>query len=158
MRISIIAALAALGLATAIGPAQAQQSQSGLTPQQLDQMSKERQHEIGPRNWGPPPPQSSIPKEILRQPTQLLVCMSADPWKPVYAHPSTAAAVIGKTLPEVAVSGRTVGGFVPVLFGPGRTGYVPADDVRPFRSEFNPGASCTISGLRPNGSAVFDIH
>jgi hypothetical protein len=158
MRISIIAVLTTVGLAVVAGRAGAQQNQSGFTPQQLDEMSKQRQEQIGPRNWGPPPPQSSIPKEALRQPSELLVCMSADPWKPVYAEPSSGATVIGKTLPQVAVSGRTINGFVPVLFGPGRTGYVSASEVRPFKSDLNPNASCTISGLRPNGSAVFNIH
>ena len=97
-------------------------------------------------------------KRISRPPNTLLVCMSADPWKPVYAQPNTSAPVIGKTLPQVAVSGRSINGFVPVLFGPGKTGYVPEAEVRPFQSDIKPGLSCTISGVRPNGSAVFNIH
>ena len=156
MRITAIAALIICGLAAVARPAEAQQS--GFTPQQLDEMSKQRQQAVGPRDWGPPPPQSSLPKENLRPPNTLLVCMSADPWKPVYAQPNTSAPVIGKTLPQVAVSGRSVNGFVPVLFGPGKTGYVPEAEVRPFQSDIKPGLSCTISGVRPNGSAVFNIH
>lgn len=156
MRIIAIAALTACSLTAVVVPAEAQQI--GLTPQQLDEMSRQRQQAVGPRNWGPPPPQSSIPKENLRPTGTLLVCMSADPWQPVYAQPDTSAPVIGKTLPQVAVSGRSVNGFVPMLFGPGKTGYVPEAEVRPFQSDIRPGLSCTISGVRPNGSAVFDIH
>jgi hypothetical protein len=158
MRITMIAALAAVGFTATAAQAVAQQSQPGFTPPQLDQMSKERQQAIGPRNWGPPPPLSSIPKQQLQQPSKLLVCMSTDAWQPIYGQPSSSASVIGKTLTEVAVDGRTVNGFVPILYGPGRTGYIPAKAVRPFHSDLNAGATCTISGLRPNGAAVFDIR
>jgi hypothetical protein len=158
MRTTMIAALAAVSLTAIAAPTVAQQNQPGFTPQQLDQMSKERQQAIGPRNWGPPPPQSSIPKEHLQQPSKLLVCMTTDAWKPIYGEPSASAPVIGKTLTEVAVEGRAVNGFVPILYGPGRTGYLPAQAVRPFHSDLNAGATCTISGVRPNGAAVFDIH
>ena len=158
MRIANIIALAGLGFAIG-GQALAQQTPgTPFTPQQLDQQSQERMNATGPRNWGPPPPQSSIPPEKLTQPDEMLVCMSSDPWKPVYSQPSSSGAVIGKTLLEVAVKGETVNGFVPILFGPGKTGYVPATEVRPFQSTIKPGLACSIAGLRPNGAAVFDIH
>jgi hypothetical protein len=151
--------VAAPGVAAMSVPAMAQQAGGYTpTPQQLDQMSKERMQAIGPRNWGPPVPQSAVPKEDIRPSNQLLVCMSADPWKPVYSRPSTSSGEIGKTLPQVAAKGATVDGFVPILFGPGRTGYVPASEVRPFQSTLKPGSTCTISGVRINGSAVFDLH
>jgi hypothetical protein len=156
MKISMIATLAALGLTAMASQASAQQS--GFTPQQLDQLSNQRQQEIGPRNYGPPVPQSEVLQSDIRPPSKLLVCMSADPWKPVYAAPSLSAPVIGETLSQVAVSGPTTSGFEPVLFGPGKTGYVPANEVRPFQSTIKPGLTCTISGIRPNGSAVFDIQ
>jgi len=156
MRITGLMVLAGLGLAMA-GQAMAQQS-GGFTPEQLDQMSKQRMQAIGPRNWGPPVPQDAVPKQDTRPPSQLLVCMSADPWKNVYSGPSQSSPVIGKTLPEVAVKGATVAGFTPILFGPGRTGYVPASEVMPFHSTVKPGLTCSIAGVRPNGSAVFDLH
>jgi len=155
MRIQLIAAIAALGIASNAVEAVAQ---SDFTPQQLDQMSKERQQELGQRNWGPPPPQSTVPQDNLRQPSKLLVCMSTDAWKPVYGAPSKTAAVIGKTLPQIAVSGKNVDGFTPVVFGAGQTGYVPADEIRPFSSSVNPDATCSIAGLRPNGAVVFSIR
>jgi hypothetical protein len=157
MCITKLMVLAGLSLSVLAGPVLAQQN-GGFTPQQLDEMSKQRMQELGPRNWGPPVPQSVVPKEDIRQPNELLVCMSADPWKNVYAAPNVSSGVIGKTLPEVAVKGATVKGFVPILFGPGRTGYVPAAEVRPFRSTVKPGATCTIAGVRPNGAAVFRMN
>ncbi len=157
MRIAKLMVLAGVSLGVLGGPALAQQS-GGFTPQQLDEMSEQRMQELGPRNWGPPVPQSAVPKEDVRQPSQLLVCMSSDPWKNVYSAPSASSAVIGKTLPEVAVKGATVDGYVPILFGPGTTGYVPAAEVRPFKSTVKPGATCTIAGVRPNGAAVFRLN
>ena len=70
MRITAIAALIACCLAAAVRPAEAQQS--GFTPQQLDEMSRQRQQAVGPRDWGPPPPQSSLPKENFRPPVRCL--------------------------------------------------------------------------------------
>lgn len=157
MRITRLIAVAGVGMSVLSGAVFAQQS-GGFTPQQLDEMSKQRMWELGPRNWGPPVPQSAVPKEDIRPPRELLVCMSADPWRDVYQSPSQSAPVIGKTLPVVAVKGATVGGFVPILFGPGRTGYVPAREVRPFHSTLKPGSTCSIAGVRPNGAAVFDYH
>jgi hypothetical protein len=157
MRITKLMVLSGVSLGMLTGAAMAQQN-GGFTPQQLDQMSKERMQELGPRNWGPPVPQSAVPKEDIRPPTELLVCMSADAWKDVYETPSQSSPVIGKTLPVVAVKGATVKGFVPILFGPGQTGYVPANEVRPYQSTLKPGSACSIAGVRPNGAAVFDYH
>src|SRR6266568_9490220 len=133
---TMMAGLMAAGLAAVVaqGPALAQtaQGQGGLTPQELDKLSQQRQEELGPRNWGSPPPQSTVAQPALHQPKSLLVCMGTDAWQPIYAKPSTGAAVIGKTLPEIAVSGRNIDGFTPIVYGAGRTGYVPASAVHPF--------------------------
>ncbi|HUN42801.1 MAG TPA: hypothetical protein VMU81_21115, partial [Acetobacteraceae bacterium] len=90
MRITKLMVLAGVSLSVLGAPALAQQS-GGFTPQQLDQMSKQRLQELGPRNWGPPVPQSAVPKADIRQPNELLVCMSADPWKNVYAAPTASS-------------------------------------------------------------------
>jgi hypothetical protein len=158
MRISVIAIWATVGLVALAGQSGAQQNQSGFTPQQLDEMSKQRQEQIGPRNWGPPPPQSSIPKDTILPTKDLWVCMSTDAYQPVFAEPSTKAPVIGQTLTQVAVSGPYVDGFAKVLHYNGKVGYVPKNDIRPFKSEIKAGLSCSISGVRPNGTPVFDIH
>jgi len=158
MRISIIAVLATGGLAVVAGRAGAQQNQSGFPPQQLDEMSQQRQEQIGPRNWGPPPPQGSIPQDTILPAKDLWVCMSTDAYQPVFAEPSTKAPVIGQTLTQVAVSGPYVDGFAKVLHYNGKVGYVPKGEVRPFKSEIKAGLSCSIPGVRPNGTPVFDIH
>jgi hypothetical protein len=148
--------LAGLGLSVLGAQASAQQ-QGGFTPQQLDQMSKERMKELGPRNWGPPPPLSSVPSQNLHTPNRLVVCNSIKQWEPIYSKPSASSSVVGKTLPEVAVIGPTVDGFLPVLMGRGATGYVPAGEVTPFRSTIKPGLACNVE-LRADGSPVYDIH
>ena len=64
MRITKLMVLARVSLSVLGGQVLAQQS-GGFTPQQLDEMSKQRMQELGPRNWGPPPPQSSVPSQNL---------------------------------------------------------------------------------------------
>lgn len=156
MRITKLMVLAGVSLSMLGGQATAQQS-NGFTPQQLQQMWERDHQGQAPRNWGPPPPLSSVPSQHLRQPNELVVCMSIDQWESIYSGPSTTSAVIGKTPPEVAVKGASINGFVPVLFGPGRTGYVLAGEVRSFRSTIKPGLTCRVE-VRPNGSPVFDIR
>jgi hypothetical protein len=156
MRITGMMVLAGLGLGLLGRQATAQQS-NGFTPQQLQQMWERDQQGRPPRNWGPPPPQSSVPSQHLRQPSGLVVCMSIDQWQPIYASASSSSPVIGKTLSQVAVKGASKNGFVPVLYGPGRTGYVLASEVRPFRSTLDSAATCTVE-VRPNGSPVYDIR
>ena len=153
MRIAGVMVLAGLGMAMA-GQALAQQT-GGFTPQQLDQMSKQRTEEQGPRNWGPPPPQSSIPKQTVIPLTGLWVCMSAEQWQPIYASPSKSAAVIGKTLSQAAVGGKQINGFDPVLVRAGRVGYVPAGILSTYSSKLRPGSTCTVEGVSANGALVF---
>jgi hypothetical protein len=158
MRITGMMMVAALGMAAMSVPAMAQQAGGYTpTPQQLDQMSKERMQATGPRNWGPPPAQSSIPPQNLHQPSELVVCMSIKQWDPIYGKPSASSAVVGKTLAQVAVKGAAVNGFVPVLMGKGATGYVPASELKPFRSQFKPGLTCNVE-IRADGSPVYDLH
>ncbi len=154
VRISSMWTVATIGLVVLSVQARAQ-APSGLTPQQLDQMSKERMQAIGPRNWGPPVPQSMVPKETVLPTKELWVCMSAEQWQPVYSGPSKSSPVIGETLSQEAVGGRYVNGFARVLFGSGKIGYVPAGQLRPFSSKLRPGSTCTVEGVRPNGAPVF---
>lgn len=156
MRITKLMVLAGVSLSVLGGQVLAQQS-GGFTPQQLDEMSKQRMQELGPRNWGPPPPQSSVPSQNLHEPGGLVVCMSIKQWSPIYAEPSASSQVVGKTLAQVAVTGATVNGFVPILMGRGGKGYVPAGEVTPFRSTIKAGLTCNVE-LRADGSPVYDIH
>lgn len=158
MRIGSWFIMAAIGAVVSAGPVFAQQAGTYTpTPQQLDQMSKERMQAIGPRNWGSPPPASSIPAQNLRQPDGLVVCMSIKQWQPIYARPSATSSVVGKTLAQIAVKGAAVNGFVPVMLGRGGTGYVPASAVSPFHSPFKAGLTCSVQ-VRADGSPVYDIH
>lgn len=156
MQMTKLMVLAGVSLSVVGGQVLAQQS-GGFTPQQLDEMSKQRMQELGPRNWGPPPPQSSVPSQNLHEPSGLVVCMSIKQWSPVYAEPSASSQVVGKTLAQVAVTGAMVNGFVPVLMGRGGKGYVPAGEVTPFRSTIKAGLTCNVE-LRADGSPVYDIH
>lgn len=162
MRTTMLAA--ALAMVVVYGadgsPASAQSApgQPGLAPQELDKLSQQRQDEVGPRNWGSPPPQSTVPQPAVQQPNTLLVCMGTDPWQPVYAKPSASSALIGKTLLEVAVSGRNVNGFAPIVFGAGKSGYIPEASLHPYTSSTNPGVTCQVTGVQPNGAVVFTIR
>jgi hypothetical protein len=156
MRIKgVVVVLAGLSVMLS-GQAMAQQQPAGgFTPQQLDQMSQQRMQEEGPRNWGPPPPQSSIQPDKIIPVDGLWVCMSAKQWQPVYASPSASSPVIAKTLSQAAVGGREVNGFDPVLVRTGRIGYVAASNLSPFQSALRPGTTCTVEGVRLSGSIVF---
>jgi len=156
MRITKLMVLAGVSMSVLGSQAPAQQS-NNFTPQQLQQMWERDHQGQGPRNWGPPPPLSSVPSQHLRQPNELVVCMSVDQWKPIYAHPSVGSRVVGETVQQVAVKGAEQNGFVPVLLGRGGTGYVPASEVRPFQSTIKPGLTCTVE-VRPDGSPVYDIR
>jgi hypothetical protein len=156
MRITGMMVLTGLGLGVLGAQSMAQQS-NNFTLQQLQQMWERDQQGSVHRNWGPPPPQSSVPSQHLSPPSGLVVCMSIDEWQPIYAAPSRTSSVIGRTLQEVAVKGASERGFVPILFGPGRTGYVSASEIRPFRSTIKPGLTCNVE-VRPDGAPVFVHH
>lgn len=156
MRTPFTAAITACFLAAGIPAAYAQQ-QPGFTPQQLDEMSRERMEHSPPRNYGPPVPQGMVPADNLHQPTELLECMGIKQWEPIYAAPSANSPVIGKTLSQIAAGGGSSHGFARVLNGAGRPGYVPVSALGPYHNAFNPGATCTLKGLRANGSPVFSI-
>ena len=83
--------------------------------------------------------------------------MSIKQWSPIYEEPNASSQVVGKTLPQVAVTGATVNEFVPILMGRGGKGYVPAGEVTPFRSTIKAGLTCNVE-LRTDGSPVYDIH
>jgi hypothetical protein len=157
MRVTKLMVLAGVSLSVLGGPVLAQQN-GGFTPQQLDDMSKERTQETGPRNWGPPPPQGSLPKETVIPLDGLWVCMGAQQWQPIYASPNKSSAVIGQTLSQVAVGGKELNSFDPVLVRAGRVGYVQASIVSPYASKLRPGSTCTVDGVQPNGALIFGYH
>ena len=131
----------------------------GFTPQELDRMSKEKLDSgtYRDRLGGAPPPQSSIPRDVLRQPQGLWVCMSTDEGLPILAAPQAGAARIGTSSGQVA-AGSDRGAFSSVLYREGTVGYVPKSAVRPYKNEFNPRATCTVAGIRANGAIVFSVR
>lgn len=145
-------ALCAAGLA---GQAYAQ----GFTPQELDRMSQERLNSGAYRDrlGGPPPPQSSVPRDVLHQPQGLWVCMSTAEGLPIVGAPQPGAPRIGVSTGEVA-AGADVGAFTSVLYREGVVGYVPKAAVRPYQNQFNPRATCTFAGVRANGTLVFSVR
>ena len=121
-------------------------------------MSQQRMQERGRVDHGPPVPLSSIPKTQLFQPAEPWVCKGTEDWLPIYATPSKSSAVIGKTLSAIAVGGRNVNGFSRVLANGGQIGYVPSETIHEYRSDVNPGSTCSVAGVRANGAPVFSYH
>ena len=147
--------LLATALCTAVlaGQAHAQ----AFTPQELDRMSQERLNNGQFRNLGPPPPQSSVPRDVLHQPQGLWVCMGTNNSQPILAAPRPNAPQIGIANGRIA-AGADQGDYTSVLFHEGTVGYVPKATVRPYQNEFSPRATCTIAGIRPNGVVVFSVR
>jgi len=161
MRRIILAAVAAGLLSGGVPHAQAQQrpgQQPGFTPQELDRLSEQRMQEMGRVDHGPPVPQSSVPKVQLFQPAEPWVCKGTEDWLPIYSAPSKTSPVVGKTLSSIAVGGRNVNGFSRILTNGGHIGYVPSETIHEYRSEFNPGSTCSVEGVRANGAPVFAYH
>ena len=153
MRSTFFAAmtLGALGLA-GLGHAQ------GFTPQELDRMSKERLDHGDFRKFAAPPAPSTVYQAVpLHQPQGLWVCKSTDPYVPILAEPLPSAPVIGQSSGRLAV-GADRGDYASVLFFEGKVGWVPRAAVRPYHNEFNPRATCTVGGLRPDGVVAFAVR
>ena len=142
-----------IALLTVAGGVAASVAHAQLTGPELDRMAAERNAEMRPIAPLPRPPHA-VSHEDIRPADRLWVCMSTEPYQPVYAAPSTAAPVIGQTMSDIAVSGAWVNGFATILRGGGRLGYIPASSVRPYQP-LHPGGTCRIAGVRPDGSPVF---
>lgn len=122
----------------------------------LEGLSAQRNAEMKPRPDRPAPVPTQHEKII---PTRnLWVCMSTTPWQPVLASPNPRAPVIGQTQSMIAVSSAWVDGYAEVLHYNGKLGFIPASTVKPYHSDINPHGTCTIPGLRTNGTPVFDFR
>lgn len=150
MRQVLIAALCAAALG---GQAHAQ----GFTPLELDRMSQDRLNRGQFRDLGPPPSQGSVGQEVLRQPQGMWVCKGTNNQQPILAAPRPNAPQIGIANGRIA-AGADQGDYTSVLFREGTIGFVPKAAVRPYQNEFNPRATCTIAGVRPNGIIVFNVR
>ncbi len=119
----------------------------------LDRLSAERNAQMKPRPDLPAP--VPTPHERIIPTNHLWVCMSTTPWQPVLASPYPSAPVIGQTQQMVAASIGWVDGYAEVLHYNGKIGFIPASTVKPYHSDINPHGTCTVAGLRPNGTPLF---
>lgn len=119
----------------------------------LDDFAARRNAEMPPRSEQRA--HAPTQREALQPTRRSWVCMSTTPWQPVLASPSPRAAVIGRTQPQIAVSGNRVDGYAEVLFYNGKLGFVPASQIQPYHSEVNPHGTCTVAGVRADNSPVF---
>ena len=122
----------------------------------LDRLAAQRNAEMRPRPEQPAP--VATPQERLRPASHQWMCMSTTPWQPIRSSPSPSASVIGQTLPQIAASIGWVNGFAEVLSYNGRIGYVPSSEIKPYHSNLKPNGTCTVAGLRIDGSPVFALH
>jgi len=119
----------------------------------LDNLSAQRNAQIRPRPDLPAP--VPTPHERNIPTNRLWVCMSTTPWQPVLASPYPSAPVIGQTQQMVAASNGWVDGYAEVLHYNGKIGFIPSSTVKPYHSDINPHGTCTVAGLRPNGTPLF---
>jgi hypothetical protein len=161
-KLTTLAAIAAIGLAS---QAHAQSSPPPPSPapqttpaeiERLERLSAERNAALKPRP--PIPAPHANMREVIRQTDRLWVCMSTTPWQPVHSSPRFDSPAIGKTLPQVAVNGGWVNGFAEVLHYNGKIGFVPASTVHPYHDPEHPHTTCTVDGVRLDGSPVFGYH
>lgn len=122
----------------------------------LDGLAAQRNAEMRPRPDRPAP--VATPHEKLRSAGGLWVCMSTTPWQPILSSPYPTATIIGRTLPQIAASHGWVNGYGEVLAYNGKIGFVPSSQIRPYHSEVNASGTCTVAGLRLDGSPVFALR
>lgn len=130
----------------------------GVTPQELDRLSKQNLNSGAFRSLGAgPPPSTNYQAVPLHQVQGLWVCKSTDAYADILAEPRTGSAVIGKSVGDVA-AGADRAGFTSILVREGKVGWLPITAVRPYQNEFNPKATCKVGGIRPNGIVTFDVR
>jgi len=154
-KLATAAILAAVG---ASGGAEAQQTAS-LTPQaEIDRLEALSAQRNASMHHAPMSAPRANTRTVLRQPDHLWVCMSTTPWQPVYSSPDYRSPPIGQTTSQVAVNGGWINGFAQVLHYNGKIGFIPANSARPYSNPVKPNGSCSIAGVKPDGSPVFALR
>lgn len=160
----LLAALSGLALlassATALAqsetPPQPIPPHMGQEMRQLDHLSNEN-NALVHRNWGPPPPQSSIPPIKVTPAHGFWGCLSVDDYKHVHSAPSATSPVVGITYDWVA-AGPATGQFTKIHIARGKVGYVRTSYLHPFHDKYAPKAICTFEGDQPSGLNLFNIR
>jgi hypothetical protein len=153
---AIAATLSIAGCATAQTPPAQNMTNMGQLAQKLNKLSNENSA-ILHRNYGPPPPQSSIPPTPYTAVPGFWKCMSVVPTKKIHSQPSSSSRSIGITFGWIA-AGPDVDGFTKVYYHLGKIGYVNSKYVSPFYDKYAPTATCTFKGVQPNGVDLFDVR
>lgn len=151
-KLSILAAAALFG--TAMMPSAHAQALPDI--KFLDGIAAQRNAEMQPKPERAAP--VATPQERLRPVGHLWVCMSTTPWQPVLSSPYPTASVVGRTLPQIAAGSGWVNGYAEVLSYNGKIGFVSSSQIRPYHSDLKPNGTCTVAGLRIDGSPVFALR
>lgn len=156
MRSSSLAAIA-LSLLSLLPLAPAAMAQNvQFTPQQLDEMAQQRQQELGPRNWGPPPKVSGKPVQTRPTPVPVDCASPVRLFEPVYAEPSAHSPQIGVAGSQIAVTHEVRGGWRKILRAGHTYGWIPSSDVEAYHGL--PGTTptrCTVAGESATGLVMF---
>jgi len=128
-----------------------------FTPEQLDHMAQERQKEIGPRNWGPPPPVTHETYVKRSLPVAVECKSPRRDFEPLYAEPSLESARVGVAAPQIAVTSVVSKGWRKVLRVGNSFAWIPDADVIPYQP-LVPGNTtrCVVAGEAANGMILFD--
>lgn len=146
--------LAAAALVMMVGTAAHAQT---FTPEELDRMAQERQKEIGPRDWGPPPPvtHESYVKRSLPVPVE---CRSPKKdFEPLFAEPDRNSERVGVAAPQIAVTSVSLHGWRQVLRVGTSYAWIPEADVIPYQPLVKGNTTrCVVAGEAANGMVLFD--
>ncbi|WP_264812326.1 hypothetical protein [Gluconacetobacter sacchari] len=135
------------------------QAQTSPTAADLDRLSQQHEAEMPHRDWGTPPPQSSIPR--LPPPRPLAapaICMSTtNVSEDIHLRPDAHSPVIGTAAQQAAVTDVQRNGWRKVFYTATRAGWIPETDLIPFHPLVPTGSHhCVVTGARPNGVIVYD--
>ncbi|GBR20349.1 MULTISPECIES: hypothetical protein [Asaia] len=146
--------LAGATLATMMGAVAHAQT---FTPEHLDRMAQERQKEIGPRNWGAPPPvtHESYVKRSL--PVSVECRSPRKDFEPLFAEPEGNSERVGVAAPQIAVTSVVTHGWRQVLRVGKSFAWIPEADVVPYQPLVKGNTTrCVVAGEAANGMVLFD--
>lgn len=157
----LISATPALAQGVVPGNAAQQRQENAAIMDQIRRLDREA--EQGARQRRPVVPAHPVTRAAGDQtapvlPAQTpLTCLGTDEGLQVLAAPDAAAPQIGLSFGYVAAGSVREHGYREVVHYNGRHGWVRDDALHAYASTVRPGASCSVTGLRPNGSPVFHI-